>query len=71
MHHRGMSQKVVRARLVEIWCMSVLTIGAWSVVTGSALTMANGALLLVACVVPPLTMCVIWRHAAPAAVPIA
>ena len=47
-----MSNNVLRARMVETWCMSVMTIGALSVVLGAALSIPNAELLLGACVVP-------------------
>jgi hypothetical protein len=68
MHHRCMSDTVFRARIVETWCMSVMTLGALSIVLGAALTIPNAELLLAACVVPPVVMLLVWRHAA---VPIA
>jgi len=57
-----------RARLVGIWCMSVMTIGAWSIVSGAALTIVNGELLFAACILPPLVMLTVWRHRTPVAV---
>ena len=51
-----MSSNVLRARMVETWCMSVMTIGALGIVLGAPLTIANGGLLLAVCVVPPLVM---------------
>ena len=62
-----MSNNVLRARMVGTWCMSVLTIGALSIVSGAALTAPNASLLLAAVVVPPLIMLLVWRHAAPVA----
>jgi hypothetical protein len=51
-----------RAQVVEIWCLSVMTIGAWRVVSGTALTIVNGEWLFAACVLPPLAMLMVWRH---------
>jgi hypothetical protein len=68
MHHRCMSNGVLRGRLVAGWCMSVLTIGALSIVLGAALTIPNAELLLAVCVVPPIVMLMVWRRAAPTAV---
>jgi len=62
-----MSSNVLRARMVETWCMSVMTIGALGIVLGAPLTIANGGLLLAVCVVPPLVMLCVWRFAAPMA----
>ena len=66
-----MSNTVFRARMAAIWCMSVLTIGALSIVLGAALTILNGELLVVACAVPPLITLIVWRHAAPIALALA
>jgi len=40
----------------------MLTLGAWHVVSGSAVTLANGELLAAVCVVPPLCMLLTWRR---------
>jgi len=66
-----MANNVLRARMVETWCMSVMTIGALSVVLGAALTVPNAELLLGACVVPPLVMLFVWRNAPPVALTVA
>ena len=47
--------------------MSVLTIGALGITLGADLTTLNGELLLLACVIPPVVMMLVWRHAAPVA----
>jgi len=52
------------ARLIGMWCFSVLTVGAWSVNSGASLTIPNGGLLFVICVVPPLATWLMWRSAA-------
>ena len=51
--------------MVGAWCMAVTTIGALGIVLGAPLTIANGELLLAACVVPPLVMLRVWRLAVP------
>jgi hypothetical protein len=66
-----MSNNVLRARMVETWCMSVMTIGALSVVLGAALSIPNAELLLGACVVPPLVMLFVRRNAPPVALTVA
>jgi hypothetical protein len=66
-----MSNNILRARLVLCWCMFVLTIGAWSVVTGSELTLPNAALLFSVCVLPPLAMLLGWHRRRPVAIGIA
>ena len=60
-----MSNNVVRARMVGTWCMSVMTLGALSIVLGAAPTIPNAELLMAACVVPPIVMLFVWRPAAP------
>jgi hypothetical protein len=66
-----MSNNFFRARMVATWCMSVMTVGAFSVVLGAPLTIPNGELLLAACVVPPLIMLRVWRRAPPIALTVA
>ena len=60
-----MLNSLSRPRLVGIWTMSVMTIGAWSIVSGAALTSLNGELLFAACILPPLIMLTVWRRSAP------
>jgi hypothetical protein len=60
-----MSNNVFRARMVGTWCMSVMTLGALSIVLGAALTIPNAELLMAACVMPPAVMLFVWRRAAP------
>jgi len=66
-----MSSNLLRARMVWTWCMSVMTTGALGIVLGAPLTIANGELLLAACVVPPFVMLRVWRFAAPRALAVA
>jgi hypothetical protein len=66
-----MSNNVFRARLVLTWCMSVMSVGAWRVVTGADLTVLNAGLLAAACILPPAAMLLMWRDPAPVAVVIA
>jgi hypothetical protein len=63
-----MSNNVFRARLVLIWCMSVMTIGAGGVAIGADLTLVNAALLSAACVLPPVVMLLMRRDWVPVAV---
>ena len=58
-----------RVRLIETWCMTVMTIGACSIVAGAAITISNGELLLAACLMPPAVMLLVWRGAPPISVP--
>lgn len=66
-----MSNNVARARLVLIWCMSVATVGAWRVVTGSELTLLDVALLAAAGILPPVVMLLTWPKPVSAAEAIA
>ena len=51
-----------------MWCMSVMTIGACSIVSGAEPTIWNGALLISAGVLPPLVMLMVWRQKRPVAI---
>jgi hypothetical protein len=57
-----------RARLIGAWCMTVMTIGACSIVAGADITIGNGEWLLMACLVPPAVMLLVWRGAPPVTV---
>jgi hypothetical protein len=46
----------------------MVVIGALGVVEGVGITTGNGVLFLVACVVPPAVMLLVWRGAPPATV---
>jgi hypothetical protein len=59
-----MSNNYAHARSAALWCMSMLTLGTWGVVSGAPTTIANGELLAALCVVPPLFMLLVWRRAA-------
>jgi hypothetical protein len=61
------SSNLCRTRIVEAWCMSVMTLGALSIVLGADLTIPNAELLLAGCLVPPLVMLLVWRRAVPIA----
>lgn len=54
-----------RARLVGAWCAVVVVIGACGVVAGVAITISAAAWLLVAALVPPAVMMLVWRGAPP------
>ncbi len=60
-----MLNRFSHVRAVAIWCMSILTLGAWHIVSGTAITIPNGELLAAMCVVPPLCMLLIWRRPPP------
>ncbi len=60
-----MLKDMSRARLVAAWCAAVIVLGACGVVAGAAITISNGELLLVTCLVPPAVMLLVWRGAPP------
>jgi hypothetical protein len=60
-----MMKDISRARLAGMWVAAVIVVAACSVFWGIALTLNNGALWLVACVVPPAVMYLVWRGAPP------
>jgi hypothetical protein len=66
-----MSNNIRHARLAATWCLTMMAIGAAGIVLGAALTVANGGMLLAACVVPPTVMLVVWNRLAPVALPVA
>lgn len=61
-----MSNNIRRSRLAATWCLVVMAIGAAGIVLGATLTIANGELLLAACVVPPAVMLLVWGRFVPA-----
>ena len=58
-----MFKDMTRARWVLAWCGAVIVIGACGVVAGAAITISNGELLFVTCLVPPAVMLLVWRDA--------
>jgi hypothetical protein len=60
-----MLKSLSRARVAFLWCAAVLTLGACAVVVGAAITLGNGALLLVACLAPPAVMLLVWNGPPP------
>jgi hypothetical protein len=57
--------KSLRSRLAGIWVFSVAVLAASSVVLGLSITSSNALLWLVACVVPPAVMLMVWPSAPP------
>jgi hypothetical protein len=47
------------------WCATVVVIGACGLAAGSAVTLSNGALVLVAALMPPAIMLLVWHGAPP------
>jgi hypothetical protein len=58
-----MLKDMTRPRWALAWCAAVIVFGACRVVAGAALTLSNGELLLVTCLVPPAVMLLVWRDA--------
>jgi hypothetical protein len=58
-----MLKDISRARLARMWVAAVIVVAACSVVLGSALTIDNLQLWLVACLAPPAVMLLVWRGA--------
>jgi hypothetical protein len=60
-----MLKDLSRARVAGAWCAALLVIGALSVVAGAPVSISNVELWLVACLVPPSVMMLMWRGAPP------
>ena len=43
------------------WCTAVIVAGASALALGARITVGNGVLFLVACLVPPAIMLLVWR----------
>ena len=57
--------KSLRSQLAGIWVFSVMVLAALSVVLGLSVTASTALLWLVACVVPPGVMLMVWPSAPP------
>jgi hypothetical protein len=55
-----MLNNISRARLVGAWFASVVVVFAFSVVGGAAMTLGAGELWLMACLMPPAIMLLVW-----------
>jgi hypothetical protein len=61
-----MLKHMSRTRLALAWCVAVVVIGAIAVVNGgTAMTLANGGLLLMVGLIPPAIMLLVWRGPPP------
>jgi hypothetical protein len=60
-----MFQDLSRARAIGAWCTLVVVIGAFGVAAGAAISIGNGGLLLVTCLIPSAVMLLVWRGAPP------
>ena len=63
-----MLKDISRARVAGMWVAAVIVMAAFSVAWGIALTVNSGAVWLVACLVPPAVMLLVWRGAPPVTV---
>jgi hypothetical protein len=62
----AMLKHVSRTRLALAWCAVVVVCGAIAVVNGgTAITLANGGLLLMVGLIPPAIMLLVWRGPPP------
>jgi hypothetical protein len=60
-----MLKNMSRMRLATAWCVAVVVFGAIAVVNGSDITLGNGGLLLMMCLMPPAIMLLVWRGPPP------
>ena len=63
-----MLKNMSRARLAGMWVATVIVVAAASIVAGTAVTVNNGELWLVACLVPPAIMMLVWPNTQPPSV---
>jgi hypothetical protein len=57
--------KELRTRLVCLWIAAVIVLAACSVVFGLSVSAGSGGLWLMACVIPPAVMLLVWPSAPP------
>jgi hypothetical protein len=60
-----MLRHISRARLIAAWCAALIVIAVCGVAAGASASIGNGAVLLVACFVPPAVMLLLWRAPEP------
>ena len=63
-----MLKDISRTRLAGAWCAGIVVLGVIGIIGGANITAGNGELWLVACLVPPAVMLLVWRGAPPATV---
>jgi hypothetical protein len=61
-----MLKNISPARLAGWWTAAVIVTMSCGVVAGGAITMGNAELWLIACVVPPVVMLLLWHGGSPA-----
>jgi hypothetical protein len=57
-----------RGRLIGAWCATLALVGAAAVAVGQTFSIANGALMLLAGLMPLSVVLLVWRGAPPATV---
>ena len=62
MRMQAMLNQVSRARWAGRWCAAVTVLGACGVVGGADISTGNGELWLIACLMPPAVMLLVWRN---------
>jgi len=60
-----MFQSITRPIAVAIWCVLLLIVAGVGALAGVPITPAASSLWVVACVVPPAIMLMVWRGAPP------
>jgi len=60
-----MLKNVSRMKVIAVWCAAMAVLAAAGVAAGAAVSVGNGELLLVACLVPPAIMLLVWRGPPP------
>jgi hypothetical protein len=65
-----MMNGISRAGLAGAWCAAVIVLGACAIVAGVGITAANGELWLMACLLPPTVMLLVWRDRPPLPIPL-
>ena len=62
-----MLKRLSREQLLGLWVAAVIVMMAYAVIDGTAFTVSNSALWLIAAVVPPGIMFLLWHTATPTA----
>ena len=62
-----MLKRLSREQLLGLWVAAVIVMMAYAVIGGTAITVSNSALWLIAAVVPPGIMFLLWHTATPPA----
>jgi hypothetical protein len=63
-----MFRNTSRGRLIGAWCATLAVFGAGAVAVGPAFSVANGALMLLAGLMPLAVVLLVWRGAPPVTV---